>query len=368
MAEESATKKVKTSESKQPTKISWGIIGCGSISRKWARAIQLAGHAVAAVASRSQAQAEAFARDNQLEGAKAYGSYLELLQDADVHAVLLTIPTSLRMQWVKQSLEHGKHVLMEKPHASAQQVGDMLRLASARGLQLMDGVMFMHAARLKEMETRIFQDNVLGGPPTRVMSMFSDHTLAPENIRSDPSLEPLGSLADLGTYNVRITLWAFQWELPSRVRAVATSRSAGGALTGAVGWLLYEDGRVGSFDANNTSAVSQWAHISGKTAVLKIPNFVVPDEAGCEYSVESTRWGRFDCGSTVETSRVGPHNQEAQAILTFAELAAKGETEPFWGRCAYRTQLVLDALMDSIDQGGQEIELNPEEEENSLER
>ena len=54
--------------------------------------------------------------------------------------------------------------------------------------------------------------------------------------------DPLGCLGDLGWYSVRFSLWAYDYELPTAVRAVlhrATNKDGGGVplhLTGSMRW------------------------------------------------------------------------------------------------------------------------------------
>ena len=335
--------------------VNWGIIGCGAIAPKWARAMLKAGHNITAVASRERKKADDFVKDMKLQNCNIYDDYQKLIEDKSLNAVYLSVPTTKREEWVLKCLYQNLHVLTDKPHVNASEVGVMLEAAYKRNLQFMDGVMFMHHDRLKMMEQTI-KAGALGGPPKRVMAMFSDGILDKDNIRLNPELEPMGSLADLGTYCVRITLWAFDWDLPDRVKAEVTHMT-GDAITGVVGWLLYEDGRVGSFDANNASGRSQWAHISGPEACIKIPHFVAPPEDGCQFTIEKMEWDdNFACNPTEETKKVGKCIQEGNAVARISELIlTKPSTDTFWGLVAMKTQLVLDSLLESIANNGVEV-------------
>ena len=48
---------------------------------------------------------------------KAYGSYEELAKDTNVEVVYIGVINSVHFSAVKLMLEHGKHVLCEKPFA-----------------------------------------------------------------------------------------------------------------------------------------------------------------------------------------------------------------------------------------------------------
>src|SRR6266545_342630 len=92
---------------------SWGDLGPGRIARTFARDLRLVpGAELAAVGSRSQPRATAYAREHGF--AAAYGSYQELLADGAVDAVYVASPHALHVEHVSAALEAGKHVLCEK--------------------------------------------------------------------------------------------------------------------------------------------------------------------------------------------------------------------------------------------------------------
>ena len=132
----------------------WGIISTAHINR-----LVLAGAResdqvdVVAVASRDQARAEAYARENGIE--RAYGSYEALLADPDVDAVYISLPNSLHVEWSIRALEAGKHVLCEKPFdRRPEQVERAFDAADRAGRMLTEAFMYRHnpqTARVKEL-------------------------------------------------------------------------------------------------------------------------------------------------------------------------------------------------------------------------
>lgn len=135
--------------------IRFGILGCAAIAQKLVRAINLTPNVeVAALGSRSLAKAKAFAATyNVSPKARLYGSYEEVLNDANVDVVYIPLPTSLHAEWVVKAADRKKHVLLEKPAALTVEELDVMILACEKnGLQLMDSTMWMHHPRTAKME------------------------------------------------------------------------------------------------------------------------------------------------------------------------------------------------------------------------
>ena len=97
--------------------VRWGILGTAKIAIKLVAAISKAPSAkVVAVASRNLERAENWSAEIALgDEVTKYGSYAELLQDADVDVVYIPLPTSMHREWVPKCAKAGKHVLCEKP-------------------------------------------------------------------------------------------------------------------------------------------------------------------------------------------------------------------------------------------------------------
>jgi predicted dehydrogenase len=136
------------------TIVRFGIIGCAEIARKVSRAIALAPNAtITAIGSRSLDKATRFASANNFPpDAKIYDSYEAVLDDPDVDAVYLPLPTSLHIHWAVLAAQKKKHVLLEKPVAlSAVEFDTIIEACESNGVQFMDGTMWMHHPRTAKM-------------------------------------------------------------------------------------------------------------------------------------------------------------------------------------------------------------------------
>lgn len=147
------------------TPIRFGILGCADIARKVSRAIILAPNAVLyAIGSRSLEKATKFAASNGFpESAKIYGTYDAVLDDANVDAVYIPLPTSLHIKWAVLAAQKKKHILLEKPVAL--NVGEFDAIVEAcelNGVQLMDSTMWMHNPRTAKMKEFLSDPNKFG--------------------------------------------------------------------------------------------------------------------------------------------------------------------------------------------------------------
>src|ERR1700740_1864948 len=96
-------------------KIKWGVLGVASIAtRKVIPGMQKGALCdIAAIASRDLTRAQTAARELGIP--KAYGSYEDLLADAEIEAIYNPLPNHLHVPWSIKAAEAGKHVLCEKP-------------------------------------------------------------------------------------------------------------------------------------------------------------------------------------------------------------------------------------------------------------
>ncbi|MEA1052768.1 Gfo/Idh/MocA family oxidoreductase [Lamprobacter modestohalophilus] len=186
-------------------KINIGVLGCSQFAL---RAVipslnampdhfQLIG-----IASRDAEKARASA--TQLH-TQAFNRYETLLNNKALDAIYIPLPNALHAEWIKQALNHGLHVLAEKPLAcSANEVQALYHKAQTRNLVLLENFQFRfhrQFSRIKEIITRGTLGELrcirssFGFPP------FSDR----DNIRYQAHLGG-GALLDAGAYPIRMSL------------------------------------------------------------------------------------------------------------------------------------------------------------------
>ena len=179
--------------------IRWGLIGLGSISRKFAVGLQAAPDAECyAVASRSQQKAAAFGEE--FGAAKCYGSYAALANDPNVDAVYIGTPHTLHKSNTLLCLHGGRHVLCEKPFAvNRREAQEMVELAREKKLFLMDAMWtrcFPAMAKLRQLlAEKVIGDVML----VQVDFGYRMGQVLPEHRIFNPHLAG-GALLDVGVY------------------------------------------------------------------------------------------------------------------------------------------------------------------------
>src|SRR5438477_2654052 len=181
-------------------KVRWGVLGAAGIAlKKVIPAMQKCERAtVQAIASRNAEKAQEAAR--ALGIPKAYGSYEELLSDADIDAIYNPLPNHLHVPWSIRAAEAGKHVLCEKPISlTALEARSLRDVRDSTGVKI--GEAFMVATHPQWLRTRELVRSGAIGELRAIAGFFSYFNANPANIRN---ILPYGGggLMDIGCYPI----------------------------------------------------------------------------------------------------------------------------------------------------------------------
>ncbi len=153
---------------------------------------------IVAVASRDEARAETYARENGI--GRAHGSYEALLADDDVEAVYISLPNSLHVEWSVRALEAGKHVLCEKPMGRvAAEVERAFDAADRAGRLLSEAFMWRHNPQTARLLDVVGSGTI--GTLRHVRAAFSFTLHDEQNVRLRADVDG-GALMDVGCYCV----------------------------------------------------------------------------------------------------------------------------------------------------------------------
>lgn len=96
-----------------PDKVRWAILGAGKIAQAFAKDLTAVNNAeLVAVAARDKERAQIFAEEYNIPFVY---SYEELYNSNEIHAVYIATTHNFHYEQCVQCMEHGKHVLCEKP-------------------------------------------------------------------------------------------------------------------------------------------------------------------------------------------------------------------------------------------------------------
>ncbi|TQJ87705.1 Gfo/Idh/MocA family protein [Streptomyces sp. SLBN-31] len=262
--------------------VRWGILATGGIAAAFtADLVDLPDAEVVAVASRSQASAEAFAERFGIE--RAYGEWGALAEDADIDVVYVATPHSAHRAAAGLCLEAGRNVLCEKAFTlNAREAEELVALARGRGSFLMEA-MWMYCNPLVRRLKALVDDGAVGevrhvqadfGLAGHLLPEARDGVLPPTHRLRDPS-QGGGSLLDLGVYPVSFAHLLLGE--PSDVTARAVLSEEGVDLqTGAL--LSWESGALASVHCSIVGGTATSASITGSQGRIDIPHgFFFPD-------------------------------------------------------------------------------------------
>lgn len=245
----------------------WGIIGAGRISNDWAAAVSTLPreeHEIVAVAARSEESAAKFAITHNIP--RVHAGYLELFQDPGVEVVYIGTLHTEHIRQVKQALDHGKHVLCEKPLAmNVKETKELVEYARQKKLFFMEAIwsrFFPAYQRLKEELAK----GTIGEVKQVLVTMgiaFDD-----ADWRKDQK-QGGGTVLDMGTYTCQFTTLAFPGQRPTQILAGGHMNESGADLNSSA-TLTYPGGKTATLLTHSQVNLPSEGLIIGTKGTLKL--------------------------------------------------------------------------------------------------
>jgi predicted dehydrogenase len=266
-------------------RIRWGILGTGSIAKKFAVGLAAVGDAeLVAVGSRRQETADAFG--DEFHVPRRHPSYEALAGDAEVDVIYVATPHSLHKANTLLCLEAGKAVLCEKPFAiNADEAGAMIGAARASGLFLMEA-MWTRFSPVMGKVRELLAEGAVGEPRLLIADFGFRAGFDPERRLFNPELGG-GALLDVGVYCVSLDFMVFRGS-PERIAAMAHLGETGVDEQSA--FLLGHDrGQIAVLSSAVRTQTAHEARVFGTEGSLHIPRFWHPQDATLSAGGEKTR-------------------------------------------------------------------------------
>jgi predicted dehydrogenase len=234
---------------KSQTKLRWGILGAARINERLLPAIQQAANAqLIGVASRRPGAAAEILKKYAIDstGINTYDNPETLLEDDQVQAVYLPMANHEHAEWALRSIEHGKHVLCEKPMAlNVNDIDKIKTAALAHKVVVMEGFMY----RFHPQYTRV-KELIDSGVIGEIRSVRASYSFMMRPARLYRLAEDVshggGAMWDIGCYAIH-SLRQFFVNPPLSVMAMAKYVESGADISTS-GVLDYGDGKFAQFD------------------------------------------------------------------------------------------------------------------------
>lgn len=246
--------------------LNFGILSTSSIAPRFIAAAREAGVGqIVALSSRTLEKAKE--KTAQWDIPTAYGSHQELLEDPNVHIVYISTVNAQHYPWAKAALEHGKHVICEKPcTTTAAETRELFALAREKGLFLMEAEKMLFLPAILEAKRRI----TAGELGSIHMAELAHSFPATYNGWMFDAAAGGGPLLSSGIYAVHLLTWLL---CPIReIRGIRTVGEEGVErqyiLTGTL-----ESGTLFSIKNSTLSTLDNTARFYGTKGWVEIPEY-----------------------------------------------------------------------------------------------
>lgn len=255
-------------------KIRWGILGAARINQQLMPAIVAAKNSeLIAIASRRSGAAEATLEQYApgVANVSIYNDPAELLKNPDIQAVYIPLATEDHALWTLRAIEHGKHVLCEKPMAlSVTDIEAIESAAEKHQVCVMEGFMY----RFHPQHQRI-QEIILSGAIGEVRSVRTcfAYPMQPARLyRIDrPISQGGGAMWDIGCYAIHTARFHFGDTQAQAVTAMAKHNEQGADVSSS-GIIDFGDGKYAQFNFSFEHARRAEYEIIGTKGGIKCHN------------------------------------------------------------------------------------------------
>ncbi|WP_445386391.1 Gfo/Idh/MocA family protein [Robiginitalea sp. IMCC44478] len=316
------------------------VVGCGNMGSSHALAYQqLPGFEIAALVSRSPESRNKLSK--KLGGYPTFSSLQEALKHSNAQAVSVNTYPDSHGPLVKEALNAGCHVFVEKPIAlTAEEASGLLRLAKDKDLKLVVG----YILRVHPSWNRFIELAKTLGKPLVMRMNLNQQSSGPQWYTHRQLMQSMSPIVDCGVHYVDV-MCQMTASRPLSVNAI------GARLSGEIGPEMYnygqlqvrfEDGSVGWYEAGWGPMISANAHFIkdvmgplGSVSMEDLPEKATDDLEG------HTQTGVL---------RLHQAATNAQGDFLHADSLFQMEDEPTHQQlCELEQQFFYDAIKSDLD-------------------
>jgi predicted dehydrogenase len=329
-------------------KVRWGVLGAANIAVKKVIPSMQAGEncEITAIASRSLEKAKQAAK--ALNIPKFYGSYEELLADADIEAIYIPLPNDQHLEWASKAAQAGKHVLCEKPLGlNAAEVRRLIEIRDETGVKIQEAFMVRTHPQWLAVRDLIRTGRI--GDLRTINCFFSYFNDDKSNIRNKSEMGG-GALMDIGCYCINLSRFIFEDEPRKVVSLIERDAETGiDKLTSAM--LDFPRGQA-VFTCSTQLVPYQRLHFLGTKGRIEVEIPVnTPTDTPTRIYIDD---GSDLYGKNIETIEFEAANQFMIQGDLFSQAVRENTEQTISLEDSFKNMAVIDAVFRSAETGNWE--------------
>lgn len=248
--------------------IHWAVLGTGVIANEMAIALQKKDKKIYAVANRTHSKAIAFA--NKYGITKVYDDFHEIFSDSEVDVIYITTPHNTHIEFMKEAIRNGKHLLVEKSITlNDRELQEAKQLAKENGILIAEAMTIYHMPLYKELKA-VIQSGKLGKVNLITMNFGSFKEYDMNNRFFSRELAG-GAMLDIGVYAFSFIRWFFDAkpnQIVSQVKMAPTGVDEQASIL-----LMNEQGQMACVMLSMHSKQPKRAMISCEKAYIEVMEY-----------------------------------------------------------------------------------------------
>lgn len=259
--------------------LNWAVLGCGVIANEMAQALEHMGKHLYAVGNRTHEKAVAFAEKYRVQ--KVYDDFHEMFHDPDVDVIYITTPHNTHIEFSREALAGGKHVLCEKSvMLNSRELAEAIALAEEHHVVFAEAMTIWHMPLYKKLwqivETGDGEIPALGKVQFIQLNFGSYKEYNMKNRFFNMNLAG-GALLDIGVYALSIAR-SFMSSQPDQVLSQVKYAPTGADEQEGI-LLMNSDGQMAALSLSLHSKQPKRAVISFEKGYIEIMEYPRADRA-----------------------------------------------------------------------------------------
>lgn len=292
-------------------RINWAILGTGVVANEMAVALTNAGKEIYAVGNRTHQKAVVFAEKYGIQ--KVYDDFHEMFTDPQVDVIYITTPHNTHIEFMKEALKNGKHLLTEKSITlNSDELDEAMKLAEENHVILAEAMTIFHMPIYRKLK-EILDSGKLGKVNMITMNFGSFKEYDMSNRFFNMNLAG-GAMLDIGVYALSFIRW-FMDSKPDNILSQVKSAPTGVDEQATI-LLQNAQGQMATVALSLHSKQPKRGMVSCEKGYIEIMEYPRAWEATITYTED---------GST-EKIEAGVHEEALKYEMEDMEKAIQGDT------------------------------------------